>query len=55
MNKNIISAAVAATLSLVHLSETAEDMYRGSWYALPGINYMHTDSDLDSDSGGGFY
>ena len=53
MNKNLIGLAVAATLSLTALSASAEDMFRGAWYAVPGISYMNTDSDLDANNGGG--
>jgi OOP family OmpA-OmpF porin len=53
MKKNIISIAVAASLGLAAFAASAEDMYRGAWYALPGVSYMNTDSDLDADNGGG--
>jgi OmpA-OmpF porin, OOP family len=53
MNKKITSLAVAATLGLTAFSATAEDMFRGAWYAVPGISYMNTDSDLDADNGAG--
>ena len=35
MKKNLISIAVAATLGVSALSASAEDMFRGAWYALP--------------------
>lgn len=56
MKKNLIGLAVAATLSLTALAVSAEDMYRGAWYAVPGVSYMHTDNDLKADNGvhGGF-
>ncbi len=55
MKKNILSIAVAATLGLAAFSATAEDMYRGAWYAVPGVSYMNTDSNLEADNGmGGF-
>jgi OOP family OmpA-OmpF porin len=55
MQKNIIKLAIAATLGLSSLAVTAEDMYRGAWYAVPGISYMDTDNDLEADNGrGGF-
>lgn len=55
MKKNLISIAVAATLGLVASSAAAEDMYRGAWYAVPGVSYMDTDGDLEADNGrGGF-
>ncbi|PPC88331.1 MAG: flagellar motor protein MotB [Methylotenera sp.] len=53
MKKNLISLAVAATLSLTAFAVSAEDMYRGAWYAVPGVSYMNTDSDLEADNGGG--
>lgn len=55
MKKNIISIAVATTLGLAAFVASAEDMYRGAWYALPGLSYMNTDSDLDADNGGGAF
>ena len=56
MKKNLISLAVVATLGLSAFAASAEDMYRGAWYAVPGVSYMHTDSDLEADNGvhGGF-
>ena len=53
MNKNLIGLAVAATLSITAITASAEDMFRGAWYLLPGISYMNTDSDLDANNGGG--
>jgi OOP family OmpA-OmpF porin len=53
MKKNIISIAVAASLGVAAFAASAEDMYRGAWYALPGVSYMHTDSDLEANNGGG--
>lgn len=55
MKKNIINIAVATTLSFVALAVSAEDMYRGAWYAVPGVSYMNTDSDLDANNGGGAF
>ena len=55
MNKNLIAVAVAATLGLSAFAASAEDMYRGAWYALPGISYMNTDSDLEANNGGGAF
>jgi OOP family OmpA-OmpF porin len=55
MKKNLIQIAVAATLGLTVLSASADDMYRGAWYALPGISYMDTDSDLNAGNGGGAF
>ncbi|MES2501406.1 MAG: OmpA family protein [Pseudomonadota bacterium] len=55
MKKNLISLAVVATLGLSAFAASAEDMYRGAWYAVPGVSYMNTDNDLEADNGrGGF-
>jgi OmpA-OmpF porin, OOP family len=55
MNKKIVGLAVAATLGFTTLTASAEDMFRGAWYLLPGLSYMHTDSDLDANNGGGAF
>jgi OOP family OmpA-OmpF porin len=55
MNKNILNLAVAATLGLAAFSAVAEDMYRGAWYAVPGVSYMDTDNDLGAKNGGGVF
>ena len=55
MKKNLIYIALAVTLGLASSPSSAEDMYRGAWYALPGMSYNWTDSDLKADDGiGGF-
>lgn len=53
MNKKLVGLAVAATLGLTAFTASAEDMFRGAWYAVPGVSYMDTDSDLEADNGGG--
>jgi len=55
MNNKLIQIAVVAALGLTALSASAEDMYRGAWYALPGISYMDTDKDLNAGNGGGAF
>jgi OmpA-OmpF porin, OOP family len=55
MNKKIVGLAVAATLGFTTLTASAEDMFRGAWYLLPGLSYMNTDSDLDANNGGGAF
>ena len=55
MNKKLVGLAVAATLGLTAITASAEDMFRGAWYAVPGISYMNTDSDLDADNGAGAF
>ncbi len=56
MKKSLICLAVASVVGLGAMTASAEDAYQGSWYALPGINIMHTDSDLKADDNdvGGF-
>ncbi len=53
MKKSLMSFAVAAALGVTAFAATAEDMYRGAWYAVPGVSYMNTDSDLEADNGAG--
>ena len=53
MDKKLIGLAVAASLSLTAFTVSAEDMFRGAWYVVPGVSYMNTDSDLDADNGAG--
>ncbi len=55
MKKNLINLAVAATLSLAAFAVSAEDMYRGAWYAVPGVSYMNTDNDLNANNGPGVF
>ncbi|MDO9052031.1 MAG: OmpA family protein [Methylotenera sp.] len=55
MNKTLINIAVAAMLGVSTFAASAEDMYRGAWYAVPGVSYMNTDSDLDANNGGGAF
>ncbi|MEO6117560.1 MAG: OmpA family protein [Methylotenera sp.] len=55
MKKNLVNLAVAATLGLAAFSATADDMYRGAWYLVPGISYMDTDGDLEANNGGGAF
>lgn len=55
MRKNIINIAVAASLGLAAFAASADDMYRGAWYLVPGVSYMDTDSDLDANNGGGAF
>lgn len=51
MKKTILNVALLSALTLAAGSAVAEDAYTGSWYALPGISAMHTDSDLDANNG----
>jgi OmpA-OmpF porin, OOP family len=52
MKKNLIGLAVTATLSLSAFAVHAEDMFRGAWYLVPSVDYMHADNDLNSKSSG---
>ena len=49
MKNNLIHIALAATLGLAAMPSSAEDMYRGAWYALPGLSQNWTDSALRAD------
>jgi OOP family OmpA-OmpF porin len=55
MNKKLAGLALAAALGFSAFSASAEDMYRGAWYALPGVAYMDKDSDLNADNGTGAF
>ena len=55
MKKNLINLAVAATLGLAAFAASAEDMYRGAWYAVPGVSYINTDSELSANNGPGVF
>lgn len=51
MNNKLITLAVAAALNLTTTSVFAdEDAYQGSWYLMPTLGAVHTDSDLKADS-----
>lgn len=52
MKKNIISLAVAASLGLVAFAASAEDMYRGAWYLVPGVS-VDSNSHVSANTGGG--
>ena len=56
MKKNLVRLALMASLGVASFSALAEDeAYKGAWYALPGISYNWTDSDLRAkDDVGGF-
>lgn len=53
MKKNLISLAIAGALGFGMTTASADDAYEGSWYVVPGVSYMNTDSDLDADDGAG--
>jgi len=56
MKKSLMSLTLMATLGFASFSASAEDeAYKGAWYALPGLSYNWTDSDLNAnDDIGGF-
>ncbi|ABE49846.1 MULTISPECIES: OmpA family protein [Methylobacillus] len=57
MKKNLIGFAVASAFAFAaSTASAAEVAYDGAWYALPGVNVMHADSDLEAEprSVGGF-
>lgn len=53
MKSKIIGATVAASLVLSTFNAFAEEAYSGSWYALPGVSYLNTNSELKADDGAG--
>jgi OOP family OmpA-OmpF porin len=55
MKKNLMSLAIAGVLGFGAATASADDAFEGSWYLVPGVSYLNTDSDLDADNGhGGF-
>ena len=50
MKKSLMGIVIAATLGTAATTASAEDMYRGAWYALPGISHNWTDSDLKAEN-----
>ena len=50
MKKSLMGIVIAATLGTAATTAFAEDMYRGAWYALPGVSYNWTDSDLKAEN-----
>jgi OmpA-OmpF porin, OOP family len=49
MKTKLINLAVASVLTFAAGSVAAEEAYTGSWYVMPGIGLIHTDSDLRAD------
>jgi OOP family OmpA-OmpF porin len=50
MKVKLISLALAGVFTVATGAAMAEDAYQGSWYAVPGIGIMDTDSDLKADN-----
>lgn len=56
MKKNLMGLALMAGLGLTSFAASAEDgAYNGTWYALPGMSYNWTDSDLKADDAVGAF
>lgn len=53
MNKKLMGMAIAAAMGFSVTTASAGDAFEGSWYVVPGVSYMNTDSDLEADNGGG--
>lgn len=51
MKKKLIGLAIIGVMA-TSLTVQAEDMYRGAWYALPGVSVINTDNDLDANDNG---
>ena len=50
MKLKLMTVAVAGACALAALSAMADEAYQGSWYVLPNLGIMHTDSDLKADN-----
>lgn len=55
MKAKLIKLAVASVLAVAASSASAEEAYTGSWYVMPGIGLVHTDSDLKADDDSAAY
>ena len=53
MNKKSSKFILVACLTLIGTNAFAEDSYKGSWYALPGVSYLNAGSDLNVKDGVG--
>lgn len=49
MKTKLINLALASVFTFAAGSAVAEEAYTGSWYVMPGIGLLHTDSDLRAD------
>lgn len=52
MKNNTIKLAIAGVLALTAFNAMAEGAFDGSWYAVPGVSAMVTDTDLQANSVG---
>jgi OOP family OmpA-OmpF porin len=55
MKQKIITTAVLASIGLISMNASAEDMYRGSWYLVPGASQLITDHDVNAKNAGGVF
>lgn len=56
MQAAFFSIFASASFALASQVSCAEDMLTPeAWYVMPGISYMHTDSDLEADNGRGVF
>ena len=50
MKTKLINIALASVFAFAASSASADDVaYTGSWYVMPGLGLLHTDSDLKAD------
>lgn len=49
MKTKLINLALASVFTFAAGTAAAEEAYSGSWYVMPGIGLVHTDSDLRAD------
>jgi OOP family OmpA-OmpF porin len=55
MKTKLINLALASAFAFSAGSAVAEEAFSGSWYVMPGIGLMHTDSDLRADDDSAAY
>ncbi len=55
MTQSVLKTAISASIALISLNSFAEDMYRGSWYLVPGATLTVTDHDLNAKNAGGIF
>lgn len=55
MKTKLINLALASVFTFAAGSAAAEEAYSGSWYVMPGIGLVHTDSDLRADDDSAAY
>lgn len=55
MTQRLVRTIISASIALIATNCFAEDMYRGSWYLVPGASLTVTDHDLNAKNAGGVF